>query len=128
MRIPGLETTVEKDEDLDDALRRLEEFKNKLPRLSQRQQASVKRNKGNYRKEVLVELMGGKCSVCGGEFPQPAMDFHHKNPSDKENSIATLMQSKGEDEFWGKIVPDVREKCILVCSNCHRVLHWGNGR
>lgn len=63
----------------------------------------------------LVEMNGGKCNICGYNKCLAALEFHHKNPKEKEFHISrnrsfaeTLMESK---------------KCILVCSNCHHELH-----
>ena len=78
------------------------------------------RDLARSRKKAAIELLGGKCSSCGGIFHQSAYDFHHKNPTEKEGGIARMLQSFSINH------PKVRqelEKCILVCSNCHRTIH-----
>ena len=72
------------------------------------------------RKQEAIQLLGGKCVVCGGVFHQSAYDFHHTDPKKKEGGIAKLLQSYSLAH--PKILTEL-SKCILVCSNCHRELH-----
>lgn len=70
------------------------------------------------RKLKCIEILGGKCQRCGYDKCIDAFDFHHKNPMEKDDTIKNL---------WGKTWPVILkeiEKCILLCSNCHRELHW----
>lgn len=71
-------------------------------------------------KEELVLLLGGVCSnpECT-EQRIPTLDFHHKG--DKDENIARLI-SRG---FRKKAFVEIK-KCILLCSNCHRIFHYGN--
>lgn len=74
----------------------------------------------NYRKrlkQLLVSYKGGKCEICGYDKCISALEFHHKNPKDKDFSI-----SSGKYLSIQKCKQEV-DKCILVCSNCHRELH-----
>ena len=60
-----------------------------------------------------------KCELCG--FSHVAcLDFHHKN-NDKEMEVATLV-SKGNKS---KILKEI-EKCVVLCSNCHRIHHFND--
>lgn len=72
-----------------------------------------------YRRQIkqqAVEYKGGKCILCGYSKCLAALDFHHRDFSQKELNIAharlTFEQLKNE-----------LDKCDLVCSNCHRELH-----
>ena len=67
-----------------------------------------------YKKDI-------KCERCGEDHPS-CMDFHHKDPSEKEVII-----SKAVHKGWGweKIKKEI-DKCEVLCSNCHRKEHWGN--
>jgi hypothetical protein len=47
-----------------------------------------------------------------------AMDFHHVNPDDKMFEVKDLMVRKWE------LIQSKIDKCILLCSNCHREEHW----
>ena len=69
------------------------------------------------------QQLGGKCEVCG-EDCWLALDFHHIDPATKSFAICTAM-SRG----WkrSRIEPELA-KCILLCRNCHAILHWGETR
>lgn len=67
-----------------------------------------------------VELKGGKCSICGYDKCLQALEFHHLDPSTK--LIQLSVQSFGSKN-WQSIVEEL-EKCILVCSNCHREIEY----
>lgn len=67
-------------------------------------------------KILLVEYKGGKCSKCGYNKCIDALEFHHLNPDEKDFSISGIIKS------FNKLKSEV-DKCILVCSNCHREIH-----
>jgi hypothetical protein len=69
-------------------------------------------------KEMSVEYKGGKCEVCGYDKCKDALDFHHRDPSQKEFGIGV----KGYTRAWAKVKEEL-DKCMLVCANCHRELH-----
>lgn len=69
-------------------------------------------------KEKAVEYLGGKCCKCGYNKCLGALDFHHKDPSKKEFRIA-----ESNTKSWDRTKKEL-DKCILVCANCHRELHW----
>lgn len=68
------------------------------------------------KKERAVTYKGGACVLCGYNHCINALEFHHLDPSTKEVV----------DEFrgwsWERIKAEL-DKCILVCSNCHREIH-----
>lgn len=74
------------------------------------------------RKLQIIELKGGKCAACGGQFPHFVYDLHHRDPSTKEVNMTDL-----QDKRWERIVREV-EKCDLLCANCHRIAHHGAGK
>lgn len=59
------------------------------------------------------------CTVCG-ENHIACLDFHHINKTEKEKSI-----SQAVSHGWpkDKILEEIN-KCKVLCSNCHRKLHW----
>ena len=90
------------------------------------------RNKRKYKqakklkiRQNRVELLlykGGKCSICGLEYDgtnAPMFDLHHRIPTEKEFNLGytTFDRKKLEDIY------KEAEKCDMVCSNCHRLLH-----
>lgn len=68
-------------------------------------------------KEKAVEYKGGKCELCGYDKCVDALEFHHKNPNEKDFGI-----SSGETRSWEKIKKEL-DKCIMLCANCHREIH-----
>jgi len=72
------------------------------------------------RKRKAIELLGGKCTVCGYCKNMAAMHFHHVNPKDKEFNWDKLRETK-----WETIITELK-KCILLCGNCHAEHHWPN--
>ena len=70
-------------------------------------------------KLMAVEYKGGKCEKCGYDKYMGALEFHHEN-GEKEFGIS----AKGYTRSWEK-VKDELNKCILLCSNCHKEIHSG---
>lgn len=71
-------------------------------------------------KLMAIEYKGRKCCKCGYNKCVEALEFHHLDPTQKDFGIA----SKGYTRSWSKIKAEL-DKCILVCSNCHREIHSG---
>ena len=69
-------------------------------------------------KEQLVEYKGGKCEICGYNKCLNALDFHHRNPEEKEYALNTANYNKSFEKLKKEV-----DKCILVCANCHREIH-----
>jgi len=71
-------------------------------------------------REWLKDLkIGLVCQKCGEDHPS-CIEYHHKDPSQKDFQI-----SKAAKLGYGKekIVEEI-SKCLVVCSNCHRKIHW----
>jgi predicted RNA-binding Zn-ribbon protein involved in translation (DUF1610 family) len=69
-------------------------------------------------KRLLVEYKGGKCEKCGYNKCIEALDFHHKNPNEKDFGISANGHTKSLDKLKKEV-----DKCQLVCANCHREIH-----
>ena len=65
------------------------------------------------RKQLLNVLKVNGCAICGYNKCNAALDFHHSNPKDKKYHINQGMIAR-------KDIIDELNKCILLCSNCHR--------
>jgi hypothetical protein len=59
-----------------------------------------------------------KCERCGESHPA-TLDFHHLDPTKKEFNISDQLWAKNKEKVLEEI-----SKCIVVCSNCHRKIHW----
>jgi predicted HNH restriction endonuclease len=75
-------------------------------------------NKTKERDKIKKIKEGLRCSVCG-EDRWWTLDFHHLDNSKKEFNI-----SDGLGIASLKKVKKELEKCIVLCSNCHRDLHY----
>ena len=69
-----------------------------------------------------VQALGGKCAICGQTFEDCCYDFHHLDPEEKDFNISQ-MNTNGANS-WIE-VRDELKKCVLLCANCHRLLHNG---
>ena len=73
-----------------------------------------------YRKEQQLLLfqykLGIWCAHCG-ENDYRCLDFHHIDPSTKSFSIGNQ-----EARSFQSILKEI-QKCIVLCSNCHRKEH-----
>ena len=70
------------------------------------------------KKKALVEYKGGKCQCCGYSRCIEALEFHHLDPNIKSFTIS------GKSKSFNSLKSEV-DKCILVCSNCHKEIHAG---
>lgn len=84
---------------------------------SERHNASLKRM---LVKKKAVEEKGNKCALCGKTYPLQVYDFHHICPSEKDFNIG----NKHATVKW-EIVKKEIDKCLLLCANCHRLIHSG---
>jgi hypothetical protein len=66
-------------------------------------------------KTKAVNYLGGSCVRCGYNQHLAALEFHHIE--DKDDSLGTMLNRK-----WETIKIEL-DKCILLCSNCHRIEH-----
>lgn len=88
--------------------------------------SKIEKNKKNYNrvknrrqklKEMGVEYLGGKCVICGYNKSIWALDYHHRNPNEKDFNISSY-----GNLAWEKIKKEL-DKCDLLCANCHREVH-----
>lgn len=68
-------------------------------------------------KDRCVEYKGGKCIICGYNKCNRSLDFHHRNPEEKDFGIGSSKVIN-----WEQIKIELN-KCDLVCKNCHGEIH-----
>lgn len=74
----------------------------------------------NRIKEKLLAIKNESgCKFCGEKEPC-CLDFHHIDPESKVLGVSQFIQSGYFKQAFEEI-----EKCIVICSNCHRKLHKG---
>jgi len=58
------------------------------------------------------------CSNCGINDIE-VLEWHHLNADDKVKEVSHLMHKKGMNAILDEI-----KKCICLCANCHRKIHY----
>ena len=61
------------------------------------------------------------CAVCKYNTHPVALEFHHIDPDTKYRTISSLVNRKVKRDTLCKEI----NKCIILCANCHRLLHNG---
>lgn len=69
-------------------------------------------------KQECVDYKGGKCQNCGYCKSISALDFHHLDPRQKDFTIGDRKSRVNSD-----VTKKELDKCVLLCSNCHREEH-----
>ncbi|MFT5682554.1 MAG: hypothetical protein ACI8RZ_003472 [Myxococcota bacterium] len=69
-------------------------------------------------KEICVQYKGGTCERCGYFRYIGALEFHHRDPEQKDFSVSQRRSLKFNHEVEAEL-----DKCCLLCANCHREVH-----
>lgn len=69
-------------------------------------------------KKQAVLYKGGKCEDCGYIGYEGVFDFHHLDPTQKDMDI-----SHARSRNFDVVIQRELDKCVLLCSNCHRIRH-----
>ena len=70
-----------------------------------------------YKKEIVLLKINEKCVMCGWNEHSEILQYHHRNPMEKEIQIGKSHHN------IDKIKEEIK-KCILLCPNCHMWLHY----
>jgi hypothetical protein len=68
-------------------------------------------------KHEAIRYKGGSCLTCGYSEHYAALQFHHREPENKD-----VVWNKLRLRSWDKIVKEL-DKCDLLCANCHSIVH-----
>lgn len=74
---------------------------------------------GQEKRKKGIDLLGGKCLLCGYSKYCGSLDFHHVSPEVKDDKFD---QMRGWS--WSRIQKEL-ENCVLLCRNCHGEVHAG---
>lgn len=75
--------------------------------------------KRSYEKKVeFINSNKVSCETCGEET-KACLQFHHKDPSQKEGNVIGLASRS-----MARLAAEI-EKCVVVCANCHIKIHAG---
>jgi len=94
-------------------------FCRKLPKKDYSNLTNYQKVKRRRKKIKILGVIykGRKCQNCGYNKYFENLEFHHVDPSKKEFTIAQKCNHK-----WTTIKKEL-DKCICLCSTCHRELH-----
>lgn len=71
------------------------------------------------RDHILAIKKRSACLRCGESHPA-TLDFHHRDPAEKEISANHMVKGR-----WSPAEIDKElAKCDVLCANCHRKEHW----
>ena len=79
----------------------------------------ARKGRNKNRVEWVAYKSKQRCSHCRKKHPA-IIDFHHviKEGKRSVNYLAVRKRNIAE------AIKEAEEKCIPLCSNCHRILHW----
>lgn len=83
----------------------------------------AKTSKDKVKQEWVAYKSKQRCSHCRKKHPA-IIDFHHVIKEGK-TSVNYLAVKKLDIQA---AIKEAEEKCIPLCSNCHRILHWNQTR
>lgn len=78
------------------------------------------KNKYQERHQEVQKIKSSLCCAKCGDTRFYVLDFHHKNPEEKNDGIAQMLRNNTP---WEKIKKEM-EKCVPLCANCHREFHY----
>lgn len=81
--------------------------------------AQRKKNKRRKQRKWLDSFKKSLACIKCGENRWWVLDFHHRDPKQKDTSVSRLIKSASRERVLKEI-----KKCDVLCSNCHRDLHY----
>lgn len=93
-------------------------YLNNRDRIRERDRSRARSN----RKWLNEHKRGKECERCGYDEHIAALDFHHRPGEGKTARMARMIDAYSLDAVKKEV-----EKCVVLCANCHRVLHAEEG-
>ena len=85
----------------------------------ERVKAKVKAYKDKKREEWREYKKSLRCCRCGASHPA-IIDFHHIDRKDPTKQRVHKLVQNGK---YAAAHEEIK-KCLILCANCHRILHW----
>jgi len=70
-------------------------------------------------KEEIIIMYGARCQSCLLTYESCVYDFHHIDILKKEKNPSYLFRQNNIEKIYEEL-----KNCALLCSNCHRSVHW----
>jgi len=102
------------------------------PSRAQGQVTANRKLRQRKREIVQTHRLGKGCEQCGIRHPA-VLDLHHRDPADKHKALRKQQQRGGyrkgsSGRGWAHMsFVDIEAelgKCIVLCSNCHRIQEY----
>jgi hypothetical protein len=81
---------------------------------------NARRRKSHRERIKWLNAQRAPCVICGESEPC-CIDFHHKPGTTKVTEVSTLARRT----FNKALLQEEIDKCVCLCSNCHRKVHAG---
>lgn len=94
-------------------------------KLRRQERGQVKRARRKRYKDLILKRRGLKCVNCGVKYDgenAPMFDLHHVSQKDKLFEV----NGKSVQNYAVEKVLIEADKCVILCSNCHRLHHHTN--
>jgi hypothetical protein len=89
------------------------------PSKTREAKAAYAREFSSKNRKLSFDYLGAKCKKCGFDDPLICLyDFHHLDDEKKSFNIAA-----GVVKYNFTKIKSELDKCVLLCSNCHREVH-----
>lgn len=79
---------------------------------------SLKRNRKDF-EDFINRLKINGCAICGYDKCNASLEFHHVNPTETKFYIGIGAYGHPSNVFFDEFY-----KCILLCANCHKEIHF----
>lgn len=83
------------------------------------QEREYVRKRRTERRAWFDEILSKLSCQCGENHPA-TLDFHHRNPMEKESEVGKML---GDLRSKESILLEI-SKCDVMCANCHRKHHY----
>ena len=91
-----------------------------MVRNKENRQKWARENYANRRRHILsLKFEVGKCQMCGFAQHPEILEFHHIDKSTKETELSGSHLNRSL-----KAINEEISKCIIICSNCHKWIHY----
>lgn len=84
------------------------------------ERAAQSRNRARFKKKTQLDEIKAErgCERCGIRDSR-VLDLHHRDPAQKLLAVSQIVSRYG----WQAVLDEV-DKCVVLCANCHRIIHY----
>jgi hypothetical protein len=84
---------------------------------------NISDKKSRNNKIILLKFINkNNCEECNWEGHSCALEFHHRDPNEKEFMLSKIRSNLSLQDLEIQIINEIN-KCQLLCANCHQLKH-----